>query len=39
VYLLRNDIRIGEDARANDAAHHDHRRVEQAEPPGKLRIS
>jgi hypothetical protein len=29
--LLRNDVRIGEDARADDTAHHNHRRVEQPE--------
>jgi hypothetical protein len=33
VHLLRDDVRVDEDARADDAAHHDHRRVEQPQPP------
>lgn len=29
VNLLRDDVRIDEDARTDDAAHHNHRRIEQ----------
>ena len=33
----RHDVRVHEDARADDAAHHDHRGVEQPEPARQLR--
>jgi hypothetical protein len=35
VDFLRDNIRIGEDARADDAAHHDHGGVEQTEAARK----
>src|SRR4051812_7979333 len=34
--LPSGDVRVHEDARADDAAHDDHRRVEQAQPPREL---
>src|SRR5204863_6479698 len=39
VHLLRDDIGIGEDAGADDAAHHDHGGVEEAEPAGERGIA
>jgi len=30
-----DDRRIAEDSRADDAAHHDERRIERAKPPGE----
>ena len=35
MHLLRDDVRVGEDARADDPAHDDHRGVEKAEPAGE----
>src|SRR5207302_1739164 len=37
--LLSYYIRIREDARADDPAHHDHRRVEEAETASKMRFA
>jgi hypothetical protein len=39
VYLLRDYIRIGEDTRADDSAHHDHRGVKEPETPGEMWLS
>ncbi len=33
VNLPRDDVRVNEDARPDDAAHHDHRRVEHTQTP------
>jgi hypothetical protein len=35
--LTRDDIRVDEDARPDDASHDDHRRVERAETAGQCR--
>jgi len=37
VDLLRYNIRICEDAGANDATHYDHRGIEEAETTSELR--
>ena len=36
---VRDLGRIREDSRPDDASHHDHRRVEQSEPPARSRAS
>jgi hypothetical protein len=36
VNLLGNDIRVGENTRADDPTHHDHRGVEKPEPAGEI---
>ncbi len=35
MHLARDHVRIHEDARADDAAHHDHRGIEQSQPTRK----
>jgi len=37
--LLRYDVGICEDAGADNAAHHDHRRVEQTKSSREMRFS
>src|SRR5205085_6327716 len=37
VYLLRDVVRVDEDACADDPAHHDHRRVEQTKLAREMR--
>jgi hypothetical protein len=34
--LPGDDIRVHEDTRTDDAAHHDHRRIKQAQTPREL---
>jgi hypothetical protein len=38
VQLVRNVVRHQEDSRSDDAAHQQHQRVEQGEPPDQLRL-